>query len=148
MFSLWINCICFIGKIAKYQLGNQGLIYIRHRMGNICFVRQYWAVIAHPLCTDSSFCQKSSTSLISPSTTLLISPFKTIPLILWIRNVSLNKTSGPLHKQFSFSFLGPRGPLVLPLMQTGFYIVHTTQLLLLGKFEYTGGPIFKVVLEC
>ena len=23
-----------------------------------------------------------------------------------------------------------------------------TQLLLLGKFEYTGGPIFKVVLEC
>ena len=32
-------------------------------------------------------------------------------------------------------------------------IVHlprpdTTQLLLLGKFEYTGGPIFKVVLEC
>ena len=25
---------------------------------------------------------------------------------------------------------------------------YTTQLLLLGKFEYTGGPIFKVVLEC
>jgi len=25
---------------------------------------------------------------------------------------------------------------------------HMTQLLLLGKFEYTGGPIFKVVLEC
>ena len=23
-----------------------------------------------------------------------------------------------------------------------------THLLLLGKFEYTGGPIFKVVLEC
>ena len=23
-----------------------------------------------------------------------------------------------------------------------------TQLLLLGKFEYTGGPVFKVVLEC
>ena len=23
-----------------------------------------------------------------------------------------------------------------------------SQLLLLGKFEYTGGPIFKVVLEC
>ena len=23
-----------------------------------------------------------------------------------------------------------------------------TQLLLLGKLEYTGGPIFKVVLEC
>ena len=26
--------------------------------------------------------------------------------------------------------------------------IHMTQLLLLGKFEYTGGPIFKVVLEC
>ena len=25
---------------------------------------------------------------------------------------------------------------------------HMSQLLLLGKFEYTGGPIFKVVLEC
>ena len=24
----------------------------------------------------------------------------------------------------------------------------TSQLLLLGKFEYGGGPIFKVVLEC
>ena len=28
------------------------------------------------------------------------------------------------------------------------YELLTTQLLLLGKFEYTGGPIFKVVLEC
>ena len=27
-------------------------------------------------------------------------------------------------------------------------LVYMTQLLLLGKFEYTGGPIFKVVLEC
>ena len=26
--------------------------------------------------------------------------------------------------------------------------VVMSQLLLLGKFEYTGGPIFKVVLEC
>ena len=26
--------------------------------------------------------------------------------------------------------------------------VDMTQLLLLGKFEYTRGPIFKVVLEC
>ena len=25
---------------------------------------------------------------------------------------------------------------------------YMNQLLLLGKFEYTGGPIFKVVLEC
>ena len=25
---------------------------------------------------------------------------------------------------------------------------HMSQLLLLGKFEYGGGPIFKVVLEC
>ena len=29
-----------------------------------------------------------------------------------------------------------------------FVKVDMTQLLLLGKFEYTGGPIFKVVLEC
>ena len=28
------------------------------------------------------------------------------------------------------------------------YKEDMTQLLLLGKFEYTGGPIFKVVLEC
>ena len=28
------------------------------------------------------------------------------------------------------------------------YWLPMTQLLLLGKFEYTGGPIFKVVLEC
>ena len=27
-------------------------------------------------------------------------------------------------------------------------VLLMTQLLLLGKFEYTGGPIFKVVLEC
>ena len=27
-------------------------------------------------------------------------------------------------------------------------LLGKTQLLLLGKFEYTGGPIFKVVLEC
>ena len=26
--------------------------------------------------------------------------------------------------------------------------MYMTQLLLLGKFEYDGGPIFKVVLEC
>ena len=30
----------------------------------------------------------------------------------------------------------------------GKLIMFKTQLLLLGKFEYTGGPIFKVVLEC
>ena len=27
-------------------------------------------------------------------------------------------------------------------------VLHKSHLLLLGKFEYTGGPIFKVVLEC
>ena len=27
-------------------------------------------------------------------------------------------------------------------------IPYMSQLLLLGKFEYSGGPIFKVVLEC
>ena len=28
------------------------------------------------------------------------------------------------------------------------WILDMSHLLLLGKFEYTGGPIFKVVLEC
>ena len=27
-------------------------------------------------------------------------------------------------------------------------LLYMSQLLLLGKFEYGGGPIFKVVLEC
>ena len=27
-------------------------------------------------------------------------------------------------------------------------IAYMSHLLLLGKFEYSGGPIFKVVLEC
>ena len=30
-------------------------------------------------------------------------------------------------------------------LKRGVYMSH---LLLLGKFEYSGGPIFKVVLEC
>ena len=34
---------------------------------------------------------------------------------------------------------------VVPTMGTD---LHMSHLLLLGKFEYTGGPIFKVVLEC
>ena len=35
-----------------------------------------------------------------------------------------------------------------PKMNTRIIKLGKTQLLLLGKFEYTGGPIFKVVLEC
>ena len=34
------------------------------------------------------------------------------------------------------------------ILETSDFELHMTQLLLLGKFEYTGGPIFKVVLEC
>ena len=34
------------------------------------------------------------------------------------------------------------------LLLTSIAIPSVSQLLLLGKFEYTGGPIFKVVLEC
>ena len=30
----------------------------------------------------------------------------------------------------------------------GLLCLYMSQLLLLGKFEYGGGPIFKVVLEC
>ena len=33
-------------------------------------------------------------------------------------------------------------------MQTMQTVQTMSHLLLLGKFEYTGGPIFKVVLEC
>ena len=38
--------------------------------------------------------------------------------------------------------------LGLPIWEDKDDNVFMTQLLLLGKFEYTGGPIFKVVLEC
>ena len=38
--------------------------------------------------------------------------------------------------------------LVFPMMGAHYFRIGMTQLLLLGKFEYTGGPIFKVVLEC
>ena len=38
------------------------------------------------------------------------------------------------------------GPI--PFKKQTYITAYTTQLLLLGKFEYTGGPIFKVVLEC
>ena len=37
---------------------------------------------------------------------------------------------------------------LLKPMSTVREILHMSQLLLLGKFEYGGGPIFKVVLEC
>ena len=47
----------------------------------------------------------------------------------------------PSHPFSSASFIQQR--IGTDLSQ--FYMSH---LLLLGKFEYTGGPIFKVVLEC
>ena len=34
------------------------------------------------------------------------------------------------------------------LMETQISCFHMSQMLLLGKVEYGGGPIFKVVLEC
>ena len=37
--------------------------------------------------------------------------------------------------------------MVMRMMTTA-VMIDMTHLLLLGKFEYTGGPIFKVVLEC
>ena len=43
----------------------------------------------------------------------------------------------------SFSFLN-----LLLSVQMFFAFLDMSQLLLLGKFEYGGGPIFKVVLEC
>ena len=38
--------------------------------------------------------------------------------------------------------------LVFEMIITGEGKMDMSQLLLLGKFEYGGGPIFKVVLEC
>ena len=34
------------------------------------------------------------------------------------------------------------------LSENIWFLLSKSQLLLLGKFEYGGGPIFKVVLEC
>ena len=36
----------------------------------------------------------------------------------------------------------------LDILLSGVWRPNTTQCRILGKFEYTGGPIFKVVLEC
>ena len=41
----------------------------------------------------------------------------------------------------------PQNPDALRI-QNSYMKGGTSQLLLLGKFEYGGGPIFKVVLEC
>ena len=43
-----------------------------------------------------------------------------------------------------------KSQVVVPHYQPGQYECthNTSHLLLLGKSEYTGGPIFKVVLEC
>ena len=42
------------------------------------------------------------------------------------------------------------GPIIIStsLYITLFLSLNKSHLLLLGKFEYSGGPIFKVVLEC
>ena len=51
------------------------------------------------------------------------------------------------------NFWVPKIPLKVMRKKTGIFgpktpFSYMTQLLLLGKFEYGGGPIFKVVLEC
>ena len=43
--------------------------------------------------------------------------------------------------------VGPKERIVITEEDDG-HKVDMSQLLLLGKFEYGGGPIFKVVLEC
>ena len=45
----------------------------------------------------------------------------------------------------------PTAPITSTIIITiivKYFELYMTQLLLLGKFEYTGGPIFKVVIEC
>ena len=42
----------------------------------------------------------------------------------------------------------PEGHFFQDIFTVGTNIGYTSQLLLLGKVEYGGGPIFKVVLEC
>ena len=53
-------------------------------------------------------------------------------------------STGSVYKDFALLKNG-----FVPCFDTNIMIIQNmTQLLLLGKFEYTGGPIFKVVLEC
>ena len=58
------------------------------------------------------------------------------------RNVRINKNIY-MYRFLTFPVLRITLPAWIRVHQQ-----DMTQLLLLGKFEYTGGPIFKVVLEC
>ena len=67
----------------------------------------------------------------------------------------LSLTQHNLEKKTTWH-MGPEDPSksssefhfdISPIVSVNF-VMHMSQLLLLGKFEYGGGPIFKVVLEC
>ena len=52
----------------------------------------------------------------------------------------------PPHFRIILHFFVQNG--YIPSKIDGSMVAYMSQLLLLGKFEYGGGPIFKVVLEC
>ena len=54
--------------------------------------------------------------------------------------------SGNSHVRLFLVIYNPH--VGLPLVLQSVLLFDMTQLLLLGKVEYGGGPIFKVVLEC
>ena len=67
----------------------------------------------------------------------------------------VSETSRAWTNHWSLVGLGRRGYWLCKWEKREYYImfyiiyqIYMTQLLLLGKFEYSGGPIFKVVLEC
>ena len=49
---------------------------------------------------------------------------------------------------FISDYLSSHGVLLTVIFLPKFMHQYMSHLLLLGKFEYGGGPIFKVVLEC
>ena len=58
--------------------------------------------------------------------------------------MDIRRTSGRAKSDFEISLLLQEHSR----FRIAFIVKYMTQLLLLGKFEYTGGLIFKVVLEC
>ena len=66
-------------------------------------------------------------------------------LLVFKTNIRMNTTSGG---EEDYSTVLPPPWDSSPNTQTKVSYLHMSHLLLLGKFEYNGGPIFKVVLEC
>ena len=65
----------------------------------------------------------------------------------WIRE-TIMKMGGMQTCDLVYEETNPEGHFFQDIFTVGTNIGYTSQLLLLGKVEYGGGPIFKVVLEC